>query len=94
MTNRIAIVKRGVIQCDISSPICVLVAPDNTMTEYGGLVTTIQLNDYLLLSEHLFADDAALPNNETTIASRRFTRLDKKVLVEADIEIDEATSCI
>ena len=81
--------KRGVIQGDIPSPVCFLVALDKIMKEYGGLDTGIQLNDYLLLSELLFADDAALPNDETTIGSRRLTRLDEKAREEAGMGISK-----
>ena len=71
-------VKRGVIQGDIPSPVYFLVALGKIMKEHGGLDTGIELNDYLLLPELLFADDAALPNNDAIIAIRRLAHLDKK----------------
>ena len=82
-------VKRGVIQGDIPSPVCFLVALDKIMKEHGGLDTGIQLNDYLLLSELLFADDAALPNDDANVASRRLTHLDKKAREEAGMDISK-----
>ena len=59
------------------------------MKEHGGLETGIHLNDYLQLSELLFADDAALPNWEATVASRRLTHLDQKAQEEAGMEISK-----
>ena len=57
------------------------------MKEHGGLETRVQLNGYLKLSELLFADDAALPNNGVTVASRRLTHFDQKTREEAGMEI-------
>ena len=82
-------VKRGVIQGDIPSPVCFLVALDRIMKEHGRLDTGILLNELLLLSELLFADDASLPNTETNIASRRLTHLDQKAREEAGMEISK-----
>ena len=59
------------------------------MKEHGGLETGIHLNDYLQLSELLFADDAALPNWEATVASRRLTHLDQKAREKAGMEISK-----
>ena len=77
-------VKRGVIQGDIPSPVCFLVSLDKIMKEHG-----IQLNEYLLLSELLFADDESLPNTDTITASRRITHLDRKAREEAGMEISK-----
>ena len=82
-------VKRGVIQGDIPSPVCFLVSLDKIMKEHGGLDTGILLNEYLLLSELLFADDESLPNTDTITASRRITHLDRKAREEEGTEISK-----
>ena len=68
-------VRRGAIQGDIPSPIAFLVALDRLLKEHGGLDTGIRLTDELLLSDLEFADDAALPNENTDDASVRLTEL-------------------
>ena len=68
-------IRRGAIQGDIPSPIAFLVALDRLLKEHGSLHTGIRLTDELLLSDLEFADDAALPNEDTDDASLRLTGL-------------------
>ena len=53
------------------------------MKEHGDLDTGIQLNEYHLLSELLFADAEGLPNKNAIEASARVTHLNGKVRKEA-----------
>ena len=56
-------VNRGVIQGDIPSPVCFLVALDKLLKDHGGLEFGIRLTDSILFSDIEFADDAALPRH-------------------------------
>ena len=80
-------VSRGVIQGDIPSPVCFLVALDKMLREHGGIDTGIQITKDLLLSDLEFADDASLPNEDTITASNRLTHLDEKSTEEAGMSI-------
>ena len=64
-------VSRGVIQGDIPSPVCFLVALDKILREHGGLDTGIRVTENLLLSNVELAD---------VTASRRLTHLAEKSL--------------
>ena len=79
--------KRGAIQGDIPSPICFLVALDKLLKDHGGLDTGIRLTIDLMLSDLEFADDAALPNEETEAATNRLTVLDAKADEEAGMKV-------
>ena len=57
-------IKRGVIQGDIPSPICFLVALDKLLKDHGNLQSGIQLTPTLLFSHIVYADDAALPDTQ------------------------------
>lgn len=80
-------VNRGVIQGDVPSPVCFLVALDRILREHGGLDTGIRISDNLLLSDLEFADDAALPNEDTDSATNRLTTLDIGAKEEAGMII-------
>ena len=80
-------VRRGAIQGDIPSPVIFLVALDRLLKEHGGLNTGIMVTEELLLSDLEFADDAALPNEDTDTASNRLTHLDEKAREEAGMSI-------
>ena len=79
-------IKRGVIQGDIPSPVCFLVALDKLMKEHGGLNTGIQITNNLMLSELEFAD-AAIPNKDTITASLRLSNLDRHAKEQAGMTI-------
>ena len=78
------------IQGDIPSPVCFLVALDKILREHGGIHTGIQVSEHLLLSRLEFADDASLPNENTETASNRLTVLDQKSTEEAGMVISMA----
>ena len=80
-------VRRGVIQGDIPSPVIFLVALDKILKEHGGLDKGIKITDNLRLAELEFADDAALPDKDTNVASTRLTNLDKQAEEQAGMEI-------
>ena len=53
-------IRRGVIQGDIPSPVCFLVALDKLLKDHGNLQSGLRVSDGLLLSELEFTDDAAV----------------------------------
>ena len=79
--------RRGVVQGDIPSPLCFLAALDKILKDHGGLNTGIKVTENLLLSELEFADDAALPNEDTVSSSNRLTHLDENAKKEAGMVI-------
>ena len=80
-------INRGVIQGDIPSPVCFLVALDKLLKDHGGLELGIKLTDSILFSDMEFADDAAIPTDDTTTASQRLTNLQIKAEEEAGMQI-------
>ena len=80
-------INRGVITGDIPSPICFLVALDKLLKDHGGLDTGIRLTDNILFSELEFADDAALPNETTIVATQRLTHFQSRADEEAGMLI-------
>ena len=80
-------VNRGVIQGDIPSPVCFLVALDKLLKDHGGLELGIRLTDTVFFSDIEFADDAALPSEDAQTASQRLTHLQAKADEEAGMLI-------
>ena len=80
-------IRRGVIQGDIPSPVCFLVALDKILKDHGSLHIGLQVTADLLLSDLEFADDASLPNENTDAASARLTTLDQKAQEKAGMQI-------
>ena len=78
-------VNRGVVQGDIFSPVCFIVALECLMrkADAGGGVTMLQV----FLSKLEYADDAALINRTCEEASERVSRLARKARELADMEI-------
>ena len=70
-------IRRGVIQGDIPSPICFLIALDKLLKDHGDIERGLKVGDSLLLSDLEFADDAALSNEDTTTSTNRLTHLDR-----------------
>ena len=69
-------VHRGVIQGDIPSPVCFLVALDNLLKEHVGRNTGISLTPDLALSDLEYTDGAALTNEDVASASDRVSQLE------------------
>ena len=80
-------INRGVIQGDIPSPVCFLVSLDKLLRDHGGLELGIKLTDEIMFSDFEFADDAALPTEDTPVASQRLTHLQIKADEEAGMQI-------
>ena len=80
-------IRRCVIQGDIPSPICFLIALDKMLKDYGALHQGLHVSDSLFLSHLEFADDAALGNTDTVEASERLTYFNQKTKEEAGMEI-------
>ena len=80
-------IRRGVIQGDIPSPVVFLVALDKLLKDHGMLHTGLHITPHLTLSDLEFADDAALPNKDTIVASSRITNLNEKAKGEAGMSI-------
>ena len=78
MYSRNVDIRRGVIQGDIPSPVCFLIALDKLLKDHGALNQGIQINEYLVLSHLAFADDAALGNANAEEASARLTHKPRK----------------
>ena len=76
----------GAIQGDIPSPVVFLSALDRLLKEHGSLHTGLQITAELMLSELVFADDAALGSNNTQEASDRITKLSEGAK-EAGMEV-------
>ena len=62
-------IRCGVIQGDIPSPLCFLVALDKLLKENGGTNVGINITENLLLKDLEFADDAALPDRDIVTAN-------------------------
>ena len=81
-------VNRGVIQGDIPSPVCFLVALDKLLKDHGNHPNSrIQVTDPLHLAELEYADDAAMPDKDTTTETDRLTNLSEKANEEAGMMI-------
>ena len=80
-------IKRGALQGDIPSAECFIATLDRLLKEHGSLNTGIQVTAELLLSELAFADDAALPTENTVAASSRLTTLDENAKKDAGMVI-------
>ena len=87
--RRISII-RGALQGDIVSPDFFLVALDRLLKEHGGLQEEIQVTTKLMLSDLEFADDAALPTEDTKTASTRLTTLNENAKKETGMAISIA----
>ncbi len=80
-------IKRGVIQGDIPSPVCFLVALDKLLKDHGMLNMGIALTNNLSIAELEYADDAALPCPNADVATERLTNLDHHAKSEAGMTI-------
>jgi exonuclease III/alkylhydroperoxidase family enzyme len=78
-------VDRGVLQGDIFSPLCFIVALESIMRKHGGAGSVTALG--LLIDRLEYADDAALIDANAEQASERVTRLYEGALQDADMEI-------
>jgi hypothetical protein len=78
-------VDRGVIQGDIFSPLCFIIALEAIMRKHGGAGTQSVLG--LLIDRLEYADDAALIDKDCVQASERLTNLDRGAQLSADMEI-------
>ena len=78
-------VDRGVIQGDIFSPLCFIVALESIMRKHGGAGSVSALG--VLIDRLEYADDAALIDADAEQASERVTRLYEGALRDADMEI-------
>ena len=80
-------VNRGVVQGDIFSPVCFIVALECLMrkADVGGGITVLQV--FRVISKLEYADDAALINRSCEEASERVSRLARKARELADMEI-------
>ena len=83
-------ISRGVIQGDIPSPICFLVALDKLLKDHGHLNSGIHLSDTLFISSMEYADDAVLPDESIESASNRLTNLDLMAQEDAGMKISIA----
>ena len=87
-------VNRGVIQGDIPSPICFLVALDKLLRDHGGRNGGIRLGNTIKFSNMEYADDAVLPDETPASSSSRLTNLSIKADEEAGMSISIAkTKC-
>ena len=78
-------VRRGVIQGDIFSPLCFIVALEAIMRKHGGKG---ELDAFGELIDRLeYADDAALIDADSGKATERLSRLYAGALTDADMEI-------
>ena len=78
-------VDRGVIQGDIFSPLCFIIALEAIMRKHGGQGSQSVLG--LLIDRLEYADDAALVDKDCVQASERLTNLDRGAQLSADMEI-------
>ena len=85
--SRSVSIKRGVIQGDIPSPLCFLVALDKLLKDHGQLEQGLIVQGDLKLAELTYADDAALGSRNTTNATERLTNLDQQAKAEAGMDI-------
>ena len=68
--------RRGVIQGDIPSPVCFLVALDKLLKEHSQLDRGLHLTPTLSIAELAYADDCALPGANAETTTSRLTNLD------------------
>ena len=80
-------IRRGVIQGDIPSPMCFLVALDKLLKDHSKLELGVPITHNLMLSELAYADDAALPTNDAATSSDRLTSLATHARNEAGMSI-------
>ena len=78
-------VDRGVLQGDIFSPLCFIVALESIMRKHGGAGSVSALG--VLIDRLEYADDAALIDADADQATDRVTRLYEGALQDADMEI-------
>ena len=81
-------VRRGVIQGDIPSPVCFLVALDKLLKDHGNPPNSgIQITSTLHLPSLEYADDAAMPDSNAAISSDRLTNFSVKAEEQAGMKI-------
>ena len=68
--------RRGVIQGDIPSPVYFIAALDILLKEYGGIEHGVPLTPKITLSDFVYADHAALANEDVTKTGNRITHID------------------
>ena len=68
-------IRRGSLQGDIPSPTFFLAALDKLLKDHGEMEAGIVVTHELLISQLAFADDAALPTEDTKIARHIVTLL-------------------
>ena len=83
-------VNRGVIQGDIPSPICFLVALDKLLRDHANQSGGIRIHASLHLTSMEYADDAVLPDENAHSATARLTNLDANAQQEAGMKISIA----
>jgi hypothetical protein len=83
-------VNRGVIQGDIFSPLCFIVALESIMRAHGGVGSVTCLG--ILIDRLEYADDAALIDADAEQAAARVSRLCAGALQDADMEISAPKS--
>ncbi len=83
-------VSRRVIQGDIFSPLCFIVALESIMRTHGGAGTVTALG--ILIDRLEYADDAALVDADAAQASERVTRLCAGALADSDMKISAPKS--
>ena len=83
-------VNRGVIQGDIVSPLCFIIALEAIMRRHGGAGTQTAFG--ILIDRLEYADDAALIDADSAAASRRVTKLSKGAKADADMVISAPKS--
>ena len=80
--------RRGVIQGDIPSPVCFLVALDKLLKDHGNPPNSgIQITSTLHLPSLEYADDAAMPDSNAAISSDRLTNFSVKAEEQAGMKI-------
>ena len=80
-------IRRGVIQGDIPSPVFFVVSLDKLLKDYGGTNIGIKVTNDLILTDLEFADDAALPDENTAVASERITEFNRNANEQAGMTI-------
>ena len=83
-------VNRGVIQGDIFSPLCFIVALEAVMRDHGGEGTVSALG--VLIDRLEYADDAALIDEDAEQASTRVSKLCEGAESDADMKISAPKS--
>ena len=80
-------IRRGVIQGDIPSPMCFLVALDKLLKDHSKPELGVPITNSLMLSELAYADDAALPSCDASMSTERLTSLAAHAKNEAGMSI-------